>query len=77
MNFINFNSFNSKVLFQENFDTNKMNPKLIFWFNDHFPLLGLPKILQEKYNFDVYAILDVADKHKKRSEEHTSELQSQ
>tara|TARA_B100000949_G_scaffold22455_1_gene17240 strand:- start:193 stop:372 length:180 start_codon:yes stop_codon:yes gene_type:complete len=42
-----------------------MNPKLIFWFNDHFPLLGLPKILQEKYNFDVYAILDVADKHKK------------
>ena len=42
-----------------------MNPKLIFWFNDHLPLLGLPKILQEKYNFDVYAILDVADKHKK------------
>ena len=42
-----------------------MNPKLIFWFNDHLPLLGLPKILQEKYNFDVYAILDVADKQKK------------
>ena len=42
-----------------------MNPKLIFWFNDHFPLLGLPKILQEKYNFDIYAILDVADKQKK------------
>ena len=42
-----------------------MSSKIIFWINDDLSGLGLPKILQEKYNFDVYAILDVADKHKK------------
>ena len=62
---INFNSFNSKVLLEENFDTNKMNSKIIFWFNDHLSLLGLPKILQEKYNFDIFGIFDITDKQKK------------
>jgi len=42
-----------------------MNSKLIFWFNDHLPLLGLPKILQEKYGFDIFGIFDVTDKPKK------------
>jgi hypothetical protein len=42
-----------------------MNPKIIFWINDDLSTLGLPKILQEKYNFDIYAILDITDKQKK------------
>ena len=42
-----------------------MNPKIIFWINDDLSSLGLPKILQEKYNFDIYAILDITDKPKK------------
>src|SRR3989344_6579593 len=41
-----------------------MNPKIIFWINDDLSSLGLPKILQEKYNFDIYAILDITDKPK-------------
>ena len=42
-----------------------MNSKIIFWFNDHLSLLGLPKILQEKYNFDIFGIFDITDKQKK------------
>ena len=42
-----------------------MNSKIIFWMNDALALLGLPKTLQEKHNFDIYAILDVTDKQKK------------
>jgi hypothetical protein len=42
-----------------------MNPKIIFWINDDLSSLGLPKILQEQYNFDIYAILDITDKPKK------------
>jgi hypothetical protein len=42
-----------------------MNSKIIFWINDDLSSLGLSKILQEKYNFDIYAILDIADKKKK------------
>ena len=41
-----------------------MNSKIIFWINDDLSSLGLPKILQEKYNFDIYAILDITDKQK-------------
>ena len=33
--------------------------------NDALALVGLPKTLQEKHNFDIYAILDVTDKQKK------------
>ena len=42
-----------------------MNSKIIFWINDALSLVGLPKTLQEKHNFDIYAILDVTDKQKK------------
>ena len=42
-----------------------MNSKIIFWINDALALVGLPKTLQEKHNFDIYAILDVTDKQKK------------
>ena len=42
-----------------------MNSKIIFWMNDALALVGLPKTLQEKHNFDIYAILDVTDKQKK------------
>ena len=42
-----------------------MNSKIIFWINDALAFVGLPKTLQEKYNFDIYAILDVTDKQKK------------
>ena len=41
-----------------------MNSKIIFWMNDHLALLGLPKILQEKYNFDIFSVFDVSDKKK-------------
>ena len=33
--------------------------------NDDLSLLGLPKILQEKYNFDIFGIFDITDKPKK------------
>ena len=42
-----------------------MNSKIIFWMNDDLSGLGLPKILQEKYNFDIFGIFDVTDKPKK------------
>ena len=42
-----------------------MNAKIIFWINDALAFVGLPKILQEKYNFDIYGVLDITDKHKK------------
>ena len=42
-----------------------MNSKIIFWESDALAFVGLPKILQEKYNFDIYAIIDVTDKQKK------------
>ena len=41
-----------------------MNSKIIFWINDALAFVGLPKTLQEKYNLDIYAILDVTDKQK-------------
>jgi len=42
-----------------------MSSKIIFWINDDLSGLGLPKILQEKYNFDTFGIFDVTDKPKK------------
>ena len=42
-----------------------MNSKIIFWVNDALAHVGLPKTLQEKYNFDIYVVLDVTDKQKK------------
>jgi len=42
-----------------------MNSKIIFWESDALAFVGLPKTLQEKYNFDIYAIIDVTDKQKK------------
>jgi hypothetical protein len=42
-----------------------MNSKIIFWMNDDLSSLGLPKILQEKYNFDIFGIFDITDKPKK------------
>ena len=42
-----------------------MNSKIIFWESDALAFVGLPKSLQEKYNFDIYAIIDVTDKQKK------------
>ena len=42
-----------------------MNSKIIFWINDDLSGLGLPKILQEKYNFDIFGIFDITDKPKK------------
>ena len=39
-----------------------MKSKIIFWVNDALAFIGLPKTLQEKHNFDVYAINDVTDK---------------
>ncbi|SVB09557.1 uncharacterized protein METZ01_LOCUS162411, partial [marine metagenome] len=36
-----------------------MNSKIIFWMNDALSGLGLPKILQEKYNFDIFGIFDI------------------
>ena len=42
-----------------------MNSKIIFWINDDLSVLGLPKILQEKYNFDIFGIFDITDKPKK------------
>ena len=42
-----------------------MNSKIIFWMNDDLSGLGLPKILQEKYNFQVFGIFDITDKPKK------------
>ena len=41
-----------------------MNSKIIFWINDALAFVGLPKTLQEKYNFDIHVILDVTDKQK-------------
>ena len=41
-----------------------MSSKIIFWINDALAFVGLPKTLQEKYNFDIYTILDVTDKQK-------------
>ncbi len=41
-----------------------MSSKIIFWVNDALAHVGLPKTLQEKYNFDIYAVLDVTDKQK-------------
>ena len=35
-----------------------MKSKIIFWANDALAFIGLPKNLQEKHNFDIYAILD-------------------
>jgi len=42
-----------------------MNSKIIFWINDSLSVLGLPKILQEKYNFDIFGVFDITDKPKK------------
>ena len=42
-----------------------MNSKIIFWVSDALAFVGLPKTLQEKHNFDIYAIIDVTDKQKK------------
>ena len=42
-----------------------MNSKIIFWMNDALSGLGLSKILQEKYNFDIFGIFDITDKSKK------------
>ena len=42
-----------------------MSSKIIFWLNDDLSGLGLPKILQEKYGFDIFGIFDVTDKPKK------------
>ena len=42
-----------------------MNSKIIFWINDDLSALALPKILQEKYNFDIFGIFDITDKPKK------------
>ena len=42
-----------------------MNSKIIFWLDDSLSGLGLPKILQEKYNFDIFGVFDVTDKPKK------------
>ena len=42
-----------------------MNSKIIFWMNDALALVGLPKTLQEKHNFDIYAVIDITDKQKK------------
>ena len=41
-----------------------MNSKIIFWFNDDIVQIGLNKILQEKYNFENYAILNITEKQK-------------
>ena len=41
-----------------------MDSKIIFWINDALAFVGLPKTLQEKYNFDIHVILDVTDKQK-------------
>ncbi len=41
-----------------------MNSKIIFWMNDDLSGLGLPKILNEKYNLDIYGIFDITDKQK-------------
>ena len=41
-----------------------MNSKIIFWMNDDLSGLGLPKVLNEKYNSDIYGIFDVTDKQK-------------
>ena len=42
-----------------------MNSKIIFWMNDDLSALALPKILQEKYSFDIFGIFDITDKPKK------------
>ena len=42
-----------------------MSSKIIFWINDYLSVLGLPKILQERYNFDIFGIFDITDKPKK------------
>ena len=42
-----------------------MNSKIMFWVMDAIAFVGIPKTLQEKHNFDIYAILDVTDKQKK------------
>jgi len=42
-----------------------MNSKIIFWMGDDLTRLGLAKILQEKYNFDIFGIFDITDKPKK------------
>ena len=42
-----------------------MNSKIIFWLSDALAFVGLPKTLHEKYNFDIYAVLDITDKQKK------------
>ena len=38
-----------------------MNSKIIFWINDDLVQIGLTKILQEKYNFENYAILNITE----------------
>ena len=42
-----------------------MDSKIIFWMNDDLSALALPKILQEKYSFDIFGIFDITDKPKK------------
>jgi len=42
-----------------------MNSKVMFWVNDDLSTLGLIDIIQKKYDFDVYSILDITDKTKK------------
>ena len=41
-----------------------MNSKILFWMNDDLSGLGLPKILNQKYNLDIYSIFDITDKQK-------------
>ena len=41
-----------------------MNSKILFWMNDDLSGLGLPKILNEKYNLDIYSVFDITDKQK-------------
>ena len=41
-----------------------MNSKILFWMNDDLSGLGLPKILNEEYNLDIYSIFDITDKQK-------------
>ena len=33
-----------------------MNSKIIFWESDALAFVGLPKSLQEKYNFDICSL---------------------
>lgn len=38
-----------------------MKDKLLFWINSEFLHFGIAKILQDKYDFDMYAIIDIHD----------------